>query len=172
MSALSLYLIRHGIAIDATLFAGPDANRHLTSQGEQKTQRIAERLVNLGINCDLVLSSPLLRAQQTSEILVNAGLADEMHLHPALIPGGRIGDWLQWLDQWRQQERLALGLVGHEPDLSRWAELLIWGQSRGCLQLKKGGVIGLALPPGDPLGSSTLFWLTPPRLLLGKITGA
>ncbi len=165
MGELSLYLIRHGIAIEREIFAGPDSERHLTSQGEKKTLQMAERLVDLGMSWDLILSSSFLRAIQTSEILVNAGLADEIQLHEALAPGGRFGDWLQWLDQWRLQERLGLGLVGHEPDLSQWAELLMWGSYQGVLELKKAGVIGLKLPPHDPVGQSTLFWLTPPRLL-------
>lgn len=169
MGELPLYLIRHGIAIDRELFSGQDSERHLTSQGEKKTQQIAERLVDLGMSCDLILSSPLIRAKQTSEILLNAGLADEIQYHDALAPEGRFGDWLQWLDQWRAQERLGLALVGHEPDLSQWAEVLVWGSSRGALEVKKAGIIGLHLPSGDPVGQSTLFWLTPPRFLLGKV---
>ena len=60
-----------------------------------------------------------------------------------------------------------LALVGHEPDLSQWAELLIWGEAKGVLQLKKAGIIGIEIPDHiDPIGNSILFWLTPPRLLL------
>lgn len=169
MGDLPLYLIRHGIAFDRELFPGPDAERYLTSQGERKTQLIAERLVDLGVSCDLILSSPLVRAQQTSEIFLNAGLADAVQLSEALAPGGYLGDWLQWLDQWRSQARIGLALVGHEPDLSEWAEFLIWGSSRGVFALKKAGVMGLNLPPGDPVGQSTLFLLAPPRFLLGKV---
>ncbi|WP_041431540.1 phosphohistidine phosphatase SixA [Synechococcus sp. PCC 6312] len=169
MSVLPLYLIRHGIAIDRELFPGPDAERYLTNQGEKKTQQIAERLVDLGVSCDLILSSPLVRAKQTSDILLNAGLADEVQINEALAPGGRFGDWLQWLDQWHSQARMGLALVGHEPDLSQWAELLVWGSSRGVLALKKAGIIGLDVPLGDPVGQSSLFLLTPPRFLLGKV---
>jgi phosphohistidine phosphatase len=39
-----------------------------------------------------------------------------------------------------------LALVGHEPNLSQWAELLLFGQVRHKLILKKGGMIGLKFP--------------------------
>jgi phosphohistidine phosphatase len=56
--------------------------------------------------------------------------------------------------------------VGHEPNLSLWAETLLWGKTNGVLTLKKAGVLGLTLPEQTPIGNSTLFWLTPPRFLL------
>jgi phosphohistidine phosphatase len=57
--------------------------------------------------------------------------------------------------------------VGHQPDLASWAEQLTWGDDRQRLLLKKAGIIGLLIPDeGNPLGKSTLFWLTSPRLFL------
>jgi phosphohistidine phosphatase len=35
-----------------------------------------------------------------------------------------------------------------------------------AIALKKAGMIGITIPDAiDPIGNSTLFWLTPPRFL-------
>ena len=53
------------------------------------------------------------------------------------------------------------------PDLGAWAEVLLFGETRGRLVLKKAGVLGLRLPvSGAPVGRSNLFLLVPPRLLV------
>lgn len=166
MAELNLYLLRHGIAVERELFPGPDSDRPLTAKGIRKTREIAQRFLNLGIEADLMLSSPLLRAQQTAQLFLEAGVASELAISQSLAPAGSFGDWLQWLDHWRDGTHSSLMLVGHEPDLSHWAELLLWGKSSGSLELKKAGVMGLTLPSGDPVANSLLFWLTPPKFIL------
>lgn len=60
-----------------------------------------------------------------------------------------------------------MALVGHQPDLSHWAERLVWGAVREKLVLKKAGVILVELPDqGDPVGAGQLLWLLPPRVLV------
>jgi phosphohistidine phosphatase len=164
---VKLYLIRHGIAIDREEFEGEDAQRPLTAQGERKTRRIAQRLQDLDLKFDHLLTSPLLRAHQTAEILQQTGLADKLEVVDFLSPRGDFGEGLTWLSQWQHFNNKSLAWVGHEPDLSQWAEILIWGEARQVLQLKKGGAIGL-MPPQEfsPIGNCTLFWLTPPGLFL------
>ncbi len=168
---MDLYFIRHGLAGQANEGEGSDDDRPLTPEGQFKTRRIADRL-NLLISVDLIVTSPLMRAQQTAQILRGAGLGDHLERHPALAPGGSLGEWLAWLDKQVTDRRgKGLILVGHQPDLGHWAEQLIWGSNEATdidrLVIKKAGVVGLHLPDlGSPLGRSQLFWLAPPRLLL------
>ncbi|MEO0406454.1 MAG: phosphohistidine phosphatase SixA [Cyanobacteria bacterium P01_A01_bin.135] len=157
---ITLYLIRHGIAAERGTYAN-DGERPLTAKGRQRTRRVAERLAQT-IQVELILTSPLVRAQQTAEILGEAGLG-EVAVSEHLAPDGDFHQWLGWLAGWRGE---ALAMVGHEPNLSEWAERLLWGQCRGCLAVKKAGVLGLHLPNNSPEGNSALFWLAPPRLLL------
>jgi len=188
---IHLYLIRHGIAHDRTE-EGQDELRSLTALGQQKTQKVAQRLYDLGVRFDLILSSPLVRAAQTATILQQAGLSSQVAVSADLQPEGSLLHWLDWLTTWQGAREAqasnsetqsssdprpdspslelakdhALALVGHQPDLSDWAEQLVWGAAVGGLVLKKAGIIGLHLPEkGSPLGNSTLFWLTPPRFL-------
>lgn len=161
-----VYLIRHGIAVERESVS-LDQDRPLTSEGEKKTRRVAERLQQLELHFDCLLSSPLLRAKQTAVILQKQGLCDRLEETDLLAPLGNFGTWLYWLEEWRQSGGTSLALVGHQPDLSQWAELLLWGEARGVLILKKAGIIGLSLPEfGSPVGNSQLFWLTRPGLLL------
>ena len=167
--ALELYLIRHGIAAERGTYANDD-ERPLIPRGERKTEQIAQRLSELGITFDLILTSPLVRARQTADILQAAGLAPSVQVFEQLAPGGQcdraLSDFATLLTSLDQPTRVAF--VGHEPDLSTWAEQLIGSPARGNIQLKKAGIIGLSLPDdlSTALGSSKLFWLTPPRLLL------
>jgi phosphohistidine phosphatase len=161
-----LYLIRHGIAADRELYE-IDEERPLTKDGDRKTRKVAQKLKSLNLKFDIVLSSPLVRARQTAEILKSVGLTDHVEEFPPLAPEGEINFWLDWYRNWSQTVGKSLALVGHQPDLGNWAEILIWGDVREALIVKKAGIIGITLPDqGSLVGNSQLLWLTPPKFLL------
>jgi phosphohistidine phosphatase len=168
---MNLYIIRHGLAGEHGSYANDD-ERPLTEEGQRKTKKIAKRLEDFEIRFDLILTSPLVRARQTAEILQAVGLGKTLEESVHLAPGGSFDEWLGWLDLWQRSpsstsDFKSLAIVGHEPDLSSWAERLLWGRSDQRLVLKKAGVIGLDLPDASsPVGNSQLFWLTPPKFLL------
>jgi phosphohistidine phosphatase len=162
---MNLYIIRHGLAGESGSYPN-DNERPLTDEGKKKTRQVAKRLNELGLHFDLVLTSPLVRASQTAEILIEVGLSDQLEVADYLAPGGAIEQWLKWLSTWEKRDEGTLAIVGHEPDLSSWAEILLWGKSQGVITLKKAGVIGLAVSSNSPVGNSSLFFLTQPRLLL------
>lgn len=166
--ATQLYLIRHGIAAQRGTYANDD-DRPLTEAGRQKTTAIATRLHQLSLRFDQLLTSPLVRAQQTAAILHQATLGPTPEICDALQPGGDLGDWLPRLTLGQGAEKVAIAVIGHEPDLSQWAQQLVGGCDRSAEDawiLKKGGIIGLQVPTENAMGHSQLFWLCPPRLLL------
>jgi phosphohistidine phosphatase len=164
---MELYLIRHGIAEEHQPGL-KDEERSLTQEGRQKTEKVAQRLVKLGLKFDLILTSPLVRAQQTAEILIAAGLSSQIETSEHLSFEGDLQWWLEnWLEPRKYPQNTQLALVGHEPCLSSWAEILLWGEAKERLVLKKAGMMGIKLPnDGSPLGRSQMFWLTPPKYLL------
>ncbi|MEH2125383.1 phosphohistidine phosphatase SixA [Nostoc sp.] len=164
---MELYLIRHGIAEDKGLGI-KDEERSLTKEGRQKTEKVAQKLVKLGLSFDLILTSPLVRARQTAEILIAEKLSSQLEESSHLAPDGQISSWLKdWLEPKNYSQNTQLALVGHEPDLTSWAEILLWGEAKESLVLKKAGMIGIKLPEtGSSLGRSQMFWLTPPKYLL------
>jgi phosphohistidine phosphatase len=190
-----LYLIRHGIAGEADSQVN-DAERQLTAKGHQKTKVVALRLYEIGVRFDLILTSPLVRSRQTADILYSVGLSSRIEESPYLAPGGDFSAWLSWLEKWRdtpteslgeltsqrlryphdlklskkgnesQRALIQLALVGHQPDLGNWAEILLWGDAKQKIILKKAGVIGLTIPATTtPVAQSQLFLLTSPKRL-------
>jgi len=165
----SLYLIRHGIAEERGNYED-DTQRPLTDEGRKKTKQVAKRLYDLGLRFDLLQTSPLVRAQQTTDIFTEL-FATPVQQSSELAPEGNFETWLSWVMQWLsdhpQPAKASLGIIGHEPDLTSWAEMLIWGEVKGGLVLKKAGIIGLSLPETQPwTNNGVLFLLIPPKLLI------
>jgi phosphohistidine phosphatase len=167
-----LYLIRHGIAIDLdTIDANRtdlDRSRYLTKTGRKKIQQVAKSLKMANLQFETIVSSPLVRAQQTAELLIARNLSSQLELSDDLAPSGTLESWLTWWES-RSIDRAVskLALVGHEPNLSQWAELLIFGSIQHKLILKKGGLIALKFPTDKiEIGTAQLHCLIPPKYLL------
>lgn len=93
---MELYLIRHGIAAERGTYADDD-RRPLTATGERRSQRVAQRLLSLGLHFDVLQTSPLVRAHQTAVILQQEGLASQIAIAPELAPEGSLTAWLRRL---------------------------------------------------------------------------
>ncbi len=165
---MEIYLIRHGIAVEPEV-ADRDSDRWLTKQGINKVRQVASSLHSLDIDFDIILASPLVRARQTAELLISQGLSQILEIHPDLAPDGSLEHWLEWLQTYQTQtpQARSVALVGHEPDLSTWAEILLFNRVFQRLQLKKAGIIALDWPiETPPIGNCHLNWLIPPKLWL------
>ena len=163
---MELYLIRHGIA-QARDFVLKDEERTLTKAGQDKTKEVAKRLYDSGLRFDLILTSPSVRSHQTAEIFSFLQPTGKLQISTELAPNGSIHSWLHWLEQQQYPLTSKLALIGHQPDLGYWASMLVWGEAKDGLILKKAGIIGLTLPPtGSPIGQSQMFLLTPPKFLI------
>lgn len=163
MSVL-LYLMRHGIAADPTPGMS-DADRALTAEGVRKTTRVAIGLRTLGAKPDLILSSPLRRAEETARLVADVlapGAAVE--LYPPLAGGLSPQDVVKGLRPHRRARELLL--VGHQPDLGDLASYLLTGAATlAPLPFKKAGVAAIALGSVPPRSPGILEWfLTPSQL--------
>ena len=159
---MHVYLIRHGIAGDRAEYH-TDEERPLTDIGCKKTKKVAKRLFDLDIRFDRILTSPLVRANQTAKILQEVGLCKKTETFEALAPNGDINIWVNWYAL-NYKDCHSVALVGHQPDLGNWAELLTWGNIRDKLVVKKAGIIGVRIfDNGTPLGNGEFFLLTSPK---------
>jgi phosphohistidine phosphatase len=157
-----LYLIRHGLAEERG-DAWPDDNkRPLTDEGISRMRKAARGLARLGVTVDVVLSSPLVRARQTAEI-VAAGLDPRPALVniDSLAPDGSWAAIVADLEKHGRKTRIAL--VGHEPAVGELAARLIG--SRHPLEFKKGAVCRIDLDEIPPGGPGHLRWLLTPKIL-------
>ena len=157
-----LYLIRHGLAEERG-DAWPDDNkRPLTSEGMDRMRKAARGLARLGVTIDIVLSSPLVRARQTAELLAG-GLDPRPSLVniDSLAPDGSYAAIAADLEKHGRKGRLAL--VGHEPAIGELAARLIG--SRHALEFKKGAVCRIDLDELPPAGPGDLRWMLTPKIL-------
>jgi len=157
-----LYLIRHGLAEDRGEAWPDDSKRPLTEDGMSRLRKQARGLARLGVTLDIVLTSPLVRARQTAEI-VAAGLDPRPNLATidSLAPDGTYQAIMADLEKHTRKGRIAL--VGHEPDIGELAARLIG--ARHAIEFKKGAVCRIdvdALPPGGP---GALRWFLPPKIM-------
>jgi phosphohistidine phosphatase len=157
---MKLYFLRHGLAGDRGEWQGDDAKRPLTTEGKDKMKRAAVMIRKLGIKPDLIITSPLVRALQTAEVV-----AKELDLKDALLTDARLSpgfDVLKLIDVIRAHPKAnAIIFVGHEPDFSATVGKLIGG---GTIEFKKGALALVELPDPAKL-KGTLAWLLPPRIL-------
>jgi len=124
-----IWLLRHGDAEDG--LGKPDAGRELTAKGERQSVAAGKALKELGVELDVCLTSPKVRAKQTAE------LACEQLGAPVEVDDRLRGGDFDPLE-------LAAGrgevlLVGHEPDFSS-AVALVTGAR---VKMKKGGVAAI-----------------------------
>jgi phosphohistidine phosphatase len=160
----TLYLVRHAIAEVAG--AGmSDGDRRLTAEGVKRMRRAADGLGRLGIVPDVVLSSPLQRAEETAAILVSV-LAPKLpvEVYPPLAPGHAAEELLRGLHRYRSARHLFL--VGHQPDLGDLASYLLTGSpALAPLPFKKGAVAAIEVGSLPPKAAGSLLWFLTPRHL-------
>lgn len=160
---MNLYLIRHAIAEEETS-SGEDSQRGLTDKGAKKMRLIAKGLRTLGVEFDLIVSSPYLRAVQTSEILSDVFKKKKFVLSENLMPMGDIDLLIAEINEKYSVNSLAI--VGHEPYLSTLVSLLTAGGSPVEMTFKKGGVCYLSTDDMHHTRKATLEWLLTPGVLV------
>jgi phosphohistidine phosphatase len=122
-----IWFLRHGDAADGS----PDFDRPLTDKGERQSRDAGAALAALGVELDICLTSPRVRARETARLA-----CEPLGLEPVVeerLQGGRF-----------DPAELAAGLanvllVGHEPDFSD----AIGELTGGRVDMKKGGIAGV-----------------------------
>jgi phosphohistidine phosphatase len=124
-----IWLLRHGDAEAGEV--KPDAERDLTEKGERQSVAAGRALKKLGVELDVCLTSPKVRARRTAELAcepLDCAVEDDDRLaggdfDPLELAAGR-GEVM---------------LVGHEPDFSS-AVALVTGSR---VKMKKGGIAAI-----------------------------
>lgn len=163
----AFYIVRHAIAAERGPEWPDDSKRPLTDRGIDRFKEAVDGLVWLGVEVDVIFTSPLVRAKQTAQLL-SAGLPAKPPIKTLdrLAPGHVPAETMEEVAR-EASGRSRVAIVGHEPDLGELTGWLLG--SRRTVPIKKGGVCLLEL---DTLSSrhGTLAWHLPPKVLrkLGK----
>ncbi len=159
-----LYIMRHATAEEAAS-DGDDGARRLTSRSRDRMGEAAAGMRTLGLKFDVILTSPLARAAETAE-LVSAAYGNEPapQVLPALATGVAPAEVVSALKQFARYGEVMV--VGHEPQLSNLASLLLTGSNDLVhLRLKTGSCVSLELPQRFDRGGGELRWMLTHRQL-------
>ncbi|MCS6809046.1 MAG: phosphohistidine phosphatase SixA [Bacteroidota bacterium] len=158
----TIYLVRHGIAEDTNLLR-PDSERALTPEGIEKMHRIGQRLYQMGIQPNLIISSPYKRAVQTADILAEElRYIGERFQDNRITPSARYESFSSLFQEYKSYREIMF--VTHDPCVSILAGQLC-GAATYNIEFKKGGVACIGIGRQNP-PVGTLLWYAPPRVLI------
>ena len=154
---ITLYLCRHGIA-EEIRGRMKDADRKLTREGRRKFRETAEGFRELVGKKEIVkvLTSPLVRARETAEILADVLGISEVEILEALAPPGDLPTVVKEARRTGSVERGVVA-VGHEPVMGEWIGELCFGK-RGLVKFKKGGIAAVRLAGAGARGELHGLW--------------
>ena len=159
---MELCLVRHAIAVErGSPGYGDDGLRPLTPQGRERMREAAAGLRAL-FAPEVILTSPLVRARETAEILLDAYHLTVLHVSDALATGDNraLVQDLLGLDAGR------VIAVGHEPHLSAALSWLLVGEAGPvAATFKKGSAALVAFEGAAAAGPGWHEWLIQPAAL-------
>src|SRR5262245_31711970 len=155
-SLMKLYFLRHADALEGA----DDAARPLSPHGRKEALELGRFLKRVGIEFDAAYSSPLVRAKETAEIVLDLCGSPELDLTDALLNETSEAKFEAWLRGIPQVKHVCL--VGHAPTLAQRVSQLLGITARDALKLPKGG---LACLETDNRRTGTLKFFVTPKLL-------
>jgi phosphohistidine phosphatase len=163
---MELFLMRHADAGRPDPLRYPDDHqRPLSERGNREHRRLARALMPVLQPLDRILSSPLLRARQTADLVAEA-LQCPARVEETAILGSEctVGRFIGLLENHPRDARMLC--VGHEPAMSRLAAVFLDGDGLSTIAFVPGSVLGLTFAGHPAPGRGTLrLFLRPPELL-------
>jgi phosphohistidine phosphatase len=159
---MKLYFLRHAAALDGD----DDAKRPLSPQGRRQSRKLARFLKRAGVVFDAAYSSPLVRARQTGEIVIditNESAPVKLELVEALLNSTTEPDFEKWAAGFGTFKHVLL--VGHEPAMSARVRKLLGVERFGTLELAKGA---MACVKVEGKSATLKFLIAPKALGLGN----
>ncbi|HEY3819642.1 MAG TPA: phosphohistidine phosphatase SixA [Polyangiaceae bacterium] len=159
---MKLYVMRHGATEDRAE-SGADGDRALTNAGRERVRAVAKLLVDSNEEPLHIVTSPLVRAVQTAEIVALVTRLGErdggLEVRRGLAPGS---DYGRLVHQLVSEGKKRVLLAGHEPDCSELVTSLLGAFGRS---FDKAMVVGLQVPD-QGAGARLRFILDPKKLTL------
>ena len=159
---MKLYVMRHGPAEDHAE-SGVDGDRALSAAGRERVRTVARMLMEVNEQPVLVVTSPLVRAVQTAEIVALVTRIGErdgaVEVRRQIAPGG---DAASLAHRLVAEGKKRVMFVGHEPDLSGLVSALLGSFGRA---FDKAMVVGVHLSTDGGRGKLR-FVLDPKALAL------
>lgn len=155
---MNIYIVRHGDAEPAMI--GADKERALTREGIEILYKATAGWKALIPNIDCIVSSPLLRAIQTAEIIHKAFSVQSDIIIDQTVVSGNTSKILEIANVMRKQDIL---FCGHEPDCSRYLADMV-ANSGNNLSFKKGMIAKVSFNGKARIGAGYLDFIIPAKL--------
>lgn len=155
---MDIYIIRHGVAADLDNEIVEESYRYLTIHGRNHCRIVAQRLKDMKIRFDSILSSPLVRAVQTAEVFASVlKYDDEIKTAIELIGGNTFSRFAQLIKRHSHHDSIAV--FGHAPDVNSFSLNLIKDNPVKDLQLnfKNASVCKIKYDPASGKGKFGWF---------------
>lgn len=161
---MKLYLMRHADALPVGGTISRDADRMLSVHGEEAAALMGRALMRVDPNIDIIITSPLVRAVQTGEIVGReAGTPPVFHTTEHLAPGYRPKALVE--------ELIALSgggnivAIGHQPDLGLFASYLIADSPDAAISFETGAIAAIKVNAALKPVRGNLRWLLTPGIV-------
>ena len=165
--------MRHGCAGNRLSDPMKDTKRQLTVSGKKEVVEIAKSLKKLGVNFNVIISSPLTRAFQTAKIIAEEyNLTEQIEQSEELKPNGSKDSLSNKLSKLSIDSVILI--VGHEPYLSSMINDIIsnnadtdrnYNTNHNNIILKKAGLSRIKITSTVPRLKGELRWLLTTRIL-------
>ena len=160
---MELLIVRHAIAFDRDRRRWrEDAVRPLAPAGIRRARKAAAGLEKLTTRPQRLLTSPLVRAKQTAQILTDVAGWPAAKEVPELSPGEPALAVLELLA--KDGSRL-IAVVGHQPGLGHLLAACLLGGGSLPIEMKKNAVACVSFDGKPRAGHAALKWLATPRML-------
>lgn len=149
-----VYIIRHGQAENQS-DSGRDSDRNLTTLGREQASAIAQYLAGPDTQTPIrVFASPYTRTRQTAGAIWKA-LDHPEQIDDRLAATHSVSDLLSVIPD---MDLPAIGLVSHNPIVSRAVDVLLAGPlaPHSC-SMRPGQLVALRVDPSDLIGTAELI---------------
>jgi len=157
---MRLVVIRHAQAVPPGTGTLRDADRPLTADGERRFAAFVPFIARIVPNPDVLLTSPLVRAQQTAALLARAWGGMTPTVEHALASGS-VDAIMRALSL--QPRDATVVMVGHEPTVSALLCEALGVISSEAIGFEPGAAALIDLPSMTRAGAR-LVWFVPPAV--------
>lgn len=157
-----VYFLRHASAGHHKVLPKQDEERPIDKIGERQSREMGRALAALDVEVDTVVSSPLVRAVQTAELVAGelGHTKKDIVISEAMRPEANYDQFHDLLTHYRNSRTIMV--VGHNPSITEFlVQLLTKSHLYECVDFKKGAVAKVAVEEER----GVLNWLLTPKMV-------
>jgi phosphohistidine phosphatase len=157
---MNIYLIRHGDS-EKSYLAKSDFARKLTPEGIEQVKSAASGWKSLIKSFDYIVTSPLIRALQTAELVAEVfGYKNQIIVEKKISSGSTTEELAEVANSLNKEN---IAFVGHEPDFSTHVSNLT-SNSGTNIDFKKGAIAKITFHNKVRFSKGVLEFLIPPKV--------